>query len=633
MFSRISCCLCLLISSTCFGIESAALLYGNGLLSMKPEQIDRIKNSKVDIIIVQLMLGNTSDDQIRKLKEIAYGKKLLIQLWWGPGGRYNWSYHSLTGLAYEPEVREDFFAETDRIINGVGPERIYGVFLLEECGFFGVDIDVPGDWKKNKYHISDGREDGNPYNNNRPDQPAWSPERLNIKRYNETFKKETGLDMKKSPVWGDEEKFVFRRWCERTAALAEIEFFKHVRAKFPKIKTFTWYAPAYPNYMTSNFNLYKGWLDGAITDPYYMVNFNYQVYRAYKTIMPEIELVIVIYGGYLKKDIKARHLANAWLGGADTICFFEGLPDMKFGVEKKEDIGFADQYRKEWGESMEWQSPGVWDLNRELLSAMKPLKAFNKHASILLVSGNWDCNWQASSKYYSGLTFFDTVPPDFVHMVELEKYSMLIAQQCPFSDYREYQAKYRVTGPGLDIAMVKDYLDKGGILVIVDKNVPDFLKTSLEPESGNSTQVKKNLNGLELLLDQKTFRIKDPKVAAYSEGYLIPYGKGLIWFTGFLIGNQPFQMPYFQNYEKFMTDSLRGLLIKQGKGEVAEFSLAREGSSYNYRRGSSGNNEGVCQFYLQYFKPTEFIIKGKGVFTGKVNPEFGVDSTGMILEK
>jgi hypothetical protein len=269
----------------------------------------------------------------------------------------------------------------------------------------------------------------------------------------------------------------------------------------------------------------------------------------------------------------------------------------------------------------------VWKVNTELFAKLKTVPTFNKRAPILLVSGNWDCNYQASMHHYSGLTFFDTVPAGSVHMLDLNKYSLVIAHQCQFSNYKDFIQNYGMPGPGLDTAKVKEYLQRGGILVIVNTEPPDFLSDYIAGQ--DTVRIRKlTWQKEELLLSTAGLTPKSKKAEPFFEGYLIKFDKGLVWYTGFLDGSQ-----CFKSYEKFMTDALRTLLFNAGKKDLADKCIARPDSSYNYRQATDGKIEGICQFFLQYVKSSKFNVDGIDIFTGMINPELGPQQTGIIVKK
>lgn len=144
-------------------------------------------------------------------------RRVVLQLWWGGSGRYNWSKYSLAHISMDPEIRREFFADvTDPLLEAVGPENVYGAHLLEETGMqFGVDVDVAGIPED----LSDGDNNGSNW-----DQPTWlgvggivgylgGPYVPNIRRYNQQFKADTGLDMREAPLWSYTKGWpIYREW-------------------------------------------------------------------------------------------------------------------------------------------------------------------------------------------------------------------------------------------------------------------------------------------------------------------------------------------------------------------------------------------------------------------------------------
>ncbi len=632
--------------------EIEGLVYVNNVQNLTEEQFQRILSPEIGYVLVQVHVGQGKDKETERIRKLGEkGKKIIVQFWWGPGGRYNWSYHSLLALAYDGEVREDFFKGIDKTIEAIGAKNIYGAHFFEELFHYGVDIVEAGDWKLNKYRIVDGKAGvvfaANPYTNPHSDC-RWSPHAPNLRRFNDVFKKETGLDMRKAAIWRGEENFVFHRWAKKTSARAEISLFKHLRKKHPNIKRFTWSYMGYHSSpaVTSDFGLLREYLDGIISNSYFTANVNYQNYSAFRIICPQAKLLVLLYGGYRSKDVKRRLMTAAYIAGAEGIGFFEGQPA---GVcphvhGRKEDAEFAKYYSGK-GEGMDYEDSTIWGINTSLISEFKKLPPFHKEKGpILLISGNADRNWWTHRLVFTGLKSFDKIPADYAHLVDLKDYALVIAHDLPFSDHSYFYKRFGVPGPGLDEKRIEDYVKKGGILFISGTGpLPSFLKDYLERQGSPYTQeltyqpdefFKKRFNldnEYHLLLRRYKVRIKSEEVKE-GLGYLLPYGKGLIYYAPFTHGERKSDSLLYGNYRKFVTDILRGLLLYQGKEKIAKEALADKGTGYQYMEVRDKDIVAYFQFPKEG-KITEFKIKGIDLLTGEKNPKFGPERTAVIIRK
>ena len=202
----VSLILLLEVNSSVLGI--GGLVYVNDLQNLREGDLAKIRDgNEVEYILTQVILypsifsGSSVLERDRIVELSEAGKKVVIQFWFGPGGWYNWSYCSYPNIAMHKEVREYLFQVIDRAIDQIGPEHIYGAHLLEEDGFFAVDIDEPGDWRQNKGGVRSGYEDGNAYNNFRNltrlynISTPWARKVPNVGQYAPEFMAETGLDM------------------------------------------------------------------------------------------------------------------------------------------------------------------------------------------------------------------------------------------------------------------------------------------------------------------------------------------------------------------------------------------------------------------------------------------------------
>ena len=55
-------------------------------------------------------------NRYKRLKEA--GKKIIVDIWWGPDGEYNWDKYDFPDIAQDPQLRTEFFEKViDRTID------------------------------------------------------------------------------------------------------------------------------------------------------------------------------------------------------------------------------------------------------------------------------------------------------------------------------------------------------------------------------------------------------------------------------------------------------------------------------------------------------------------------------------
>lgn len=485
---------------------------------------------------------------VRRVREAHQaGKRVVLQLWWGGSGPYNWSKYSLAHIAMDPAIRAEFFARVvDPFLSAVGAENVYGAHLLEETGMqFGVDLDVPG--------VPDDLGDGDD-NGSNWDQPTWlgqgavpgyigGPYVPNIRRYNGEFRTDTGLDMREAALWSYTGAWrIYRDWVSRRLeAGAMIAFAEHLHARYPGIKAFTWDAVDWGGAGANNMRAMKGRVDGLIMDPYSSAAGIYAHVRAPRLIDPEVEIIAVLWGCDDKPPGEMLNRAvAAYAGGADVLCLF------------------GDQ---------SFQTPEAWTQRVKTFGRFTALPPYEVRSSILLIAGH--CTWQ---NRLAGLSWFDVI-------------SGIEADAVPLSDYALVVLYAGATHPGL-----QTYVSNGGRVLtthpprfLLDEGLLVTRKLSTHPQK-ESVEYQPDAWWREHMGLAESYQLELSRRLAYSPGtpegkgghpVLVPYGKGEVCFLQCQTGWNFADAEPLSELRRLLVDLSRGLLRRAGLGELA--SLAVQG--------------------------------------------------------
>ena len=227
-----------------------ASIYIHGLTRPSAQEWQGILESPyVQYLLVAQGVGKQQDVVIEHARQARQaGKKIVLQIWWGPEGKTNWAKYSFAHLAYDPELRALFGRDViDATIESIGAENIYGVHLLEETGMqFGID--VAGHTDPDNLEDDDGflkvREPktGELIDQNSYSQPFYTnygkwpggPRIPNLRRYRKQFLKQSGVDIDAHENWSDLEQYIFSRWCATDIqAEGQRQALLYLQAKYP----------------------------------------------------------------------------------------------------------------------------------------------------------------------------------------------------------------------------------------------------------------------------------------------------------------------------------------------------------------------------------------------------------------
>ncbi|HOJ38903.1 MAG TPA: hypothetical protein PK644_00355, partial [bacterium] len=527
------------------------MIYPYQVNRLSQEQFERFCQSEARYLGLQMMVRPGVPDQLtvkRIARAAACGKKVILQIWFGPGEPFSWERYNFPNMALDEKIAAEFFSRAiDPLLKSLGPENLHAVHLLEETGMqFGWDVDMPGRPERD----DDGYENGNAYDN--PANFLWTrslsgPDVLTIRRYNELFRKETGLDMRYYPVWSEQEMAVYRKWVQqRMEAGAHLSFARYIHRKYPGLRVYAF------NGGQALITQSQG-LDGHFLDPYANTLWVYTALRDCRMVMrPEEELVAMVWGNREKPaHLRLAQMAAAYLAGADILSTF----------------GDRELEEEKWLETVH--------------TSVKPflkLPRFQHQPPFLVLHGkSFGATLQHAYFWITGLAWFDTCPDWAEETVSLKPYQAILSW-------------------GLWHKDLLDWVKSGGTLLLV---VPAARQLSTAGFSSVSARrerktflyrpdgwMRENLRlqenyPLDVDIFAK-FQVPDGRQDEFI--YLKQYGQGLIVVLTALCHVQP---PWqyeesWENYRKLLTDLCRGALVYHGKENVARTCLVDPSQGDDY---------------------------------------------------
>jgi len=469
------------------------LVYVNDVYLLSLDEYHRIRDSKeVKYVGLQIRLNTSGFDitdnggsdvtvkfkwsyrkQKDRLIELAQaGKRIVIQLWFGPSGIFNWSYCGYPNIAMQKEVQDYLFTAIDGVINEIGPQYIYGIHLLEEDGHFCVDIDQPGDWHQNRSGVVSGTEDGNAYTNYTNlkalygDYSDWCHRVPNVAQYEEQCYQDTGLRM--SELSGYNASYpMLNRWMARNLwAGAHKAFLTHIKERYPEIKRFVWGNTA-TVYNGSDYQPLLGLVQGIFLDSYKDWTILHPMYRGFEVMAPGVERITLLAGGDAKA--KTSDSIMMYLNGLNTGNGF-----------------FYDSYRDE----------DSWAVNKTIWSEISKLPKLERSTGkVLIITSNGDNGYSTDRKMLKFFEFPSRVElrdmPPRSQNFDYSRYKMIVLHMA-YSKRNDLE-KYQSYGP--DDLSLKQWVADGGLLVLTapeyTTNPQDFfivrdnialLKASFYPE-------------------------------------------------------------------------------------------------------------------------------------------------------
>lgn len=555
------------ITSLSLRAEYGIAVYSR-ISSMPEEVVERICKSKLPVYIgSQESRPLNTEERVKYEKLIKAGKKIILQIWWGPGGKFNWAKYSFPNISQNVKIRNEFFKKVVApIIDSIGIENLYGVHLLEETGGqFGVDIDYQKDKNLDiEKPIRLWMEDGNPYNN-----PRWNDVTVrNIRRYNEKFKKDTELDMDFSSIWNKEEWFVFKRWVHTELNSKAIYYFsKYIKKNYPSLKVFTW-----EGINSGNWKVLKNSIDGVMRDDYSAPKWIYLSCRTYRTFLPEGDFYELVAGHYNTPaptfEIKFKRVLAAYKGGANIVGFYE--TDGK--KVKKPDVFY----------------PEIWETNQKVVGKVLKEKKPEIHYSTVLIDGS---NYVSNIGHFLEIRNFDRVPLFQGHLIDFSRYKLAIIYtgiEYPpevLWDRKYIRKKYNVDGI-FDGEEIEKFVEKGNNIVIIGKldissKTPFTRILKLSP-SGRRTGMyrikpddwwKKNFklkNEYNIRGTKYNYVSKTVQALENSSAFLIEYGKGKILFIPYTFTTYQTSSRQLEDIRIFLSDIISGFLKYSGNKKLSK---------------------------------------------------------------
>lgn len=632
-------------------VEGAAILYG--LDRPSEEEFGRLLSTdSVRYVCTQQIFTRKGVPPLareRAAKLAKAGKRIVLQIWWGPAGDFPWSKYGFANISLDEKVRPDFFREVvDACIEQYGVQNLYGVHLLEETGMqFGTDVDRRSD----PDDFFTYEEDGNSYT-----APFWSgygklPGGVhipNVRRHEADFTRMTGLRFADFDKWGVLERHLFARWVAvRLQTGGQVEFAKHIRRKYPRLKAFTWdLLLAGGENPRTDFHLTAQHFDGLICDIYHDIGFNFLYQRAYRILCPKLEMIHFAMGGmgaeaghpYATPDRKRALTLGAYLAGADVVGFFEHPHD--------------------------FSRPESWKTNVDILGRLKPLPPFRKRPPVLLIANSFS-NIYSCTYAWTGLKYSDVLPTWEAHDVDLGRYQVVILHvDGPGQDARVFwdaaALKERYGLPGhLDHRAFERFVAGGGTLILsgqvrLGADNPLFLAREgiLRTEGGGNVSTDPFVVAPQGWLKEKLGLAREyrfnthcipvvpdkERVTATPAGFFAHYGKGAVFFAPYnrtYDRKEPYDSPMWQDYRQLLTDVARGVLTLVGKGRIAQEYLADPAVGNHYLQATSddGRLAGCILLSPKQMRKSPWQLPGTDLLTGAAKVALDEQTTSALTRR
>lgn len=576
-------------------------------LPTKDEEYQRLLDCKeAEYVGVQWFARRSyeaNDLQAQRAAELRRaGRKIIVDLWFGGGGDFPWRYFNLPGIALDPAVRKDFFDQcTDPFLEHYGANNLYAVHLMEETGMqFGWDVDVPG-------YPDDpiGYDNGSNWDN--PASFEWGrsiagTNNLNVRKYNDLFRKDTGLDMRLSPIWTSAESATFNRWVQRTMeGGAHVQFARHVHEKYPGLKV---YAFNGRDAAVTQSEV----LDGEFRDPYASTADVYASIRGYRSIMrPDQEFIAMVWGNR-EKPIPERmpQMAACFIAGADVLSTF-GDDELK-----------AD----------EWLNV-VRDSVRPFLGRPR----FESRPQVLYLGGRplFGASLQAGPYWTTGFAHYDVQP----FPKPLDQYKLVFSWG---EDRPDLEPWVKAGGILVGVYAGGEMLTKAGL--IADTNKSSNLKTEYKPDEWMRQNFALRESYSLDLGPVRDYEVKDPNLVHKDQFvYVASYGQGLVvLLPAIQYVHAPWQYePGWEVYRQFLTDLCRGALLYRRQPAVAQTYFCDPELGNDYLKATS--KDGLTVYVLLNDvhggapSTTSFRVPGRDLVTGENDVTFGVDHPVVMIQR
>jgi hypothetical protein len=500
-------------------------------------------------------------------------------------------------------IRRDFCAAVVApLLDKVGPGNVYGAHLLEETGMqFGVDLDVPGD----PSDLTDGDDNGSNW-----DQPSWlgyggvagyigGPYVPNIRRYNDHFRKETGLDMREAALWAYTGGWqVYRAWVSRRLeAGAAVAFADYLHRHYPRIKAFTWDAVGWGQAGVSDMRTMKGKLDGLIMDPYSKAGGIFAAVRAPRLIDANIEIIAVLWGCDDKPEGEMlNRAAAAYAGGADVVCFF--------------------------GDTSH-EADATWQQRLGQFAAFTRLPPYDIRTRVLLITGH--ASWETR---FARFACFDIMSAYEADAVDLERYALVVIYEA--GDLPTLRQFVRKAGRVLTDRAPQFLLDEGLVREELLSTHPQKTDLDYRPAPWWREQMRLG-ESYPLEMVRRSEYVPAAGNVHKDVPLLVPYGKGEICILQYPGGWHVLAPERFDGLRRLLADLARGLLLRADAAAVADSALCAPAAGGCLRVPSRRGNL-VTYCLVAGHEPQPFPLKGRNLI-GPDSPVLGRDVRAAVMEE
>ena len=568
----------------------------NNALQFTEDELRRLE-AATEIQYVGVQLGSPAPQHREVAARLARaGKKLIIQIWWGPDPPHSWSRFSMANIAMDARIRAEFFREVvDPIIDSVGPENVHTAHLLEETGAcFATDMLEPGD-PEDLLDGTGGTYDSPFYTGYSGRDSYGGPWMLTLRRHNDDFVRFSGgCSLFEAAIWKGPQRDLFRRWVgRRVQALANNRFAEHLHEKYPNILATTWDGPNFGGNVWADTPAMLNSLDGFTANCYSSPLNNYIFARTMRALDFDKAFQFMSWVGRDNLDVNLRRtmLTGIYAVGSSGIHLWEE-PQRCYARDD------------------------LWKIMVKMYGAFSRLPVFRHSPEVLVIAGRWG----VPSRY---LKNFDAAHHEDAEGLGLERYRLVLLD--------------RAGHPGL-----KEYVADGGLAVTFE-HCPVFLRDEgiLTPH-GQPAPV----SGVYQPDDwwREHFGLKesytlDLKPASEFTGgenvrqaggiaYRVPYGKGEI----LVLPAKPEKEGRDSDWQVFVYDLIGGLLHARGVAELFDRHFATRDSGGRYFEITSDDGAVSCCFYYSAGQEGPAVqVRGIDIFTGDKDPVLGPGRSAAIV--
>ena len=587
------------------------MIYPYKVDRMSADQFQRLLGcTEAEYVGLQLMASPTYKDEVTKRRVaelVSAGKKIVLQIWFGAAPPISWERYNFPNIALDSTIREEFFAiATDPMIDYLGPKNLYAVHLLEETGMqFGWDVDMPGRPDRD----DDGYETGNNFDN--PANWVWGrcisgPNVLTIRKYNDLFRRETGLDMRYYPIWNPQEMERYKRWVQQTMeAGAHVQLAKHVHQKYPGLHVYAFNTG--PALVPQS----KG-LDGQFIDPYTDTVGVYMSLRAFRSVMrPDQELVAMMWGNRDKPlGQRLPQQAACYIAGSNVLSTF----------------GDREHQDDKW-----------LNIVRDSVKPFLGRPVFRSRPKVLVLGGgSFGATLRHVQFWITGFAQYDVCHPWADDVVGLDAYDLVLNWGTWRKGLREWT---RAGGVLMTVLPRSAFLQTEGYLEPTGKRARKTLDYRpdawMREHLGLQESYKLELDRVQGYVVKNTAKVHQDQFIQ-----VVRYGKGLVVLLPALpYVHAPWKYePHWETFRQLLTDLCRGALRYRGKSQVADTFFDDPKLGNDYLKATSADGRTTVYVLLTdahgpHKSPTSFVVRGKDQVSGRTNARLCQEHPVIIIDR